>query len=89
MDIYKEEVYQIDWKTILYGIKGASANPKIEIKAVLEFKIAQYELNITIDNNNISNTSYHYNDRMLKSDIQKLQTSLAKQILEEIKARIQ
>ncbi|MBB5619852.1 Fic family protein [Pedobacter cryoconitis] len=89
LDIYKEEVYQIDWKTILYGIKGASANPKIEIKAVLEFKIAQYELNITIDNNNISNTSYHYNDRMLKSDIQKLQTSLAKQILEEIKARIQ
>jgi len=89
LDIYKEEVYQIDWKTILYGIKGVSANPKIEIKAVLEFKIVQYKLNITIDNNNISNTSYHYNDRMLKSDIQKLQTSLAKQILEEIKARIQ
>lgn len=89
LDIYKEEVYQIDWKTILYGIKGASANPEIEIKAVIEFKTAQYELNIKLDNNTISNTSYHYNDQMLKSDIQKLQTSLTKQILEEIKARIQ
>ncbi|AMQ00486.1 Fic family protein [Pedobacter cryoconitis] len=89
LDIYKEEVCQIDWKTILYGIKGASANPEIEIKAVIEFKTAHYELNIKLDNNTISNTSYHYNDRMLKSDIQKLQTSLTKQILEEIKARIQ
>lgn len=89
LDIYKEEIYQIGWKTILYGLKGAVTNPEIEIKATLEFKTAQYDINITIRNNTISSTSYHYNDRMLKSDIQKLQTTLTKQILEEIKARIQ
>jgi len=89
IDPYKEAINQIDWKTTLYGLKGVVASPEIEVKTTLEFNIKNYSIKISLRNIQISETHYHYDDRMLKSDIQKLQDTLAKQVLEEIKTRIQ
>ncbi|NQX42658.1 Fic family protein [Pedobacter steynii] len=87
-DIYKEEINRIDWNVILYGLRGAKTKPEMEINATLEFKTDIYNINIMLDNRSLSSTDYRYGDFILKSDIEKLQNFLAKQVLEEIKTRV-
>ena len=88
-DIYEDDIEQIEWKQVLYGLKGTKAKPDMEITAKLEFRIDKYYFTAKLGYNSVSENQYQYGDFMLKSDIEKLQSSLTKQVLEEIKQRTQ
>jgi hypothetical protein len=87
-DIYDSEIDEIEWKLILYGLKGVKEKPEIEIRAKLKFDVMRYYFQVQVDYLLIFESNYTYGEFLLESDVENLQTDLKKQILKVIRSRI-
>jgi len=88
LDIYEDDVEQIAWTLVMYGLKGAKTNHQMEVKAQLKFTIDSYSVDISVDYKTLMDKSYNYGDFILETDVKDFQALLSKHILSEIKLRI-
>ncbi len=88
LDIYDEHIEEIEWKLILYGLKGAKAKPEIEIRAKLKLDLTMYYFEVIVEYSSIFKINFNYGEFILQSDLEKLQTLLKNQILDIIKSRV-
>jgi Fic family protein len=87
-DIYDGKIDEVEWKLILYGLKGAKEKPEIEIRAKLKFDATRYYFQVQVEYLSIFELNCNYGEFILQSDVESLQTILKKQILDVIKSRI-
>ena len=88
-DIYEDDINEIEWKQILYGLKGAKDKLDMEVKATLLFRTHKYFVTVKLGYATVIEMQFRYGDFMLQSDIEKMQVALTKQVLNEVKQRTQ
>ncbi|HEX5155056.1 MAG TPA: Fic family protein [Parafilimonas sp.] len=89
-DIYKEDVNNIGWKQIKYGLRGAKEATNYTIRLDLNFNHNSYIVELRVGtvgtwNNKIFAVTKHYNDMFLSDEIDQLNNLLKKFLVEEIK----
>lgn len=86
-DIYDDDIKIIEWRMILYGLRGASKKPNIELESQLIFDIDKYHFKLLIESKIFFESIFDYGNFINDADAMNALSVLIKGILDEIKLR--
>lgn len=87
-DIYENNIDTIEWKNSKYGLKNSNYNSNQEIKLVISYNLAEYNIKLSINNLDYFDKTFYYEEFPNSEMISGIKKIVAEKLLKEIKAAI-
>jgi Fic family protein len=89
IDIYEADLEQVEWRLVLYGLKGTSKNPNIELRFELILNTSSYKWKLQVENNSIFELTLNYGDVINDIDSKRMVETLIRSLVDRIKRQTQ